>query len=213
MSGVNDRVLEGLGPALRDAAGPVLDDLVHATTVDLEVLDDLTRPTERGWAAVVDLDTTPDPAWFGRVTGTSVPAGLTLEQKRAFVRDRPAWRRGSVDAIAAAILAVLPAGARVAFLERPDARAWHLGLLVRSEHTSSTEAAVLAAAATQKPVGLVLDGVEFTLEAEPPGVRWWRPSATTTRYARLKALAPTYAAARAKFPTYRDARDHNPQEG
>lgn len=235
---VADRVLEGLGPAYRAAAGELLPDLVGGLTSELEVVDALVQPAPGGWAAIFDLDTTPQPRWLGSATGTTVPGGLTLEQQRSYVRDRPAWRRGSLDAMAAAVLALLTDPARVGFVERHEANAWHLQIRVYGA-VGVTEAEILAAAKTQKPVGLVIDGVELvpaytyedlsllyadylamtgswgyplTLEDDIPGVRWWRPAARVTRYSRMRALAPTYADRLADFPTYRDARDHDPQE-
>lgn len=239
--GVAERVVDGLGLAYRTAAGPLLDDVVGGLTSQLEAADQLAAPTAGGWPAAFDLDTTPQPAWLGAATGTTVPAGLTLEQQRAYVRERPAWRRGSLDAMAAAVRALLVAPARVGFVERHNANAWRLRILVYAGDTGAvTEGEVLAAAATQKPVGLVLDGVTvvpavtyedladlytdyaeledegwgypLTLEDDIPGIRWWRPAARITRYARMTAIAPTYADSLTAFPTYRAARDHDPQE-
>lgn len=240
---VSARVLDGLGPTFRERAGDLLDDLVGGLTSELETVNALVQPTSSRWATIFDLDTTPQPRWLGTATGTTVPPGLTTDQQRAYLRDRPAWRRGSLDAMAAAIGTLLDSPGRVGFVERTDvdggANAWHLQIRVYAGDTDATEAEILAAAATQKPVGLVLDGVEFvpavtyadlatlyddyaelagdwgyplTLEDDIPGVRWWRPAAEVTRYARLRTLTSTYAAALAEFPTYRDARDHNPQE-
>ncbi|MBB3041032.1 hypothetical protein [Nocardioides soli] len=238
---VAERVVDGLGPAFQKAAGPVLDDLAGGLTSELETADLLATPTPGGWSAAFDLVTTPDPAWLGSATGTTVPAGLTLEEQRAYVRERPAWRRGSLDAMASAVRTLLAAPSRVGFAERHDANAWRLRILVYAADASGiTEAQVLAAAATQKPVGLVLDGVTvvpavtyddlagmyddyaalevegwgypLTLEDDIPGIRWWRPASRITRYARTRVIAPTYAERSARFPTYRSSRDHDPQE-
>lgn len=240
---VIEGVLDGLGPAFRVAAGSTLDDLVAGLVSELDTTAALMAIGPGGWAALYDLDTTPQPKWLGAATGTVVPAGLTLEQQRAYVRDRANWRRGSLDAMAAAINTLLDSPTRVGFIERTAAdggpNAWHLQIRVYDTGTDTTEAEILAAAATQKPVGLVIDGVEFvpavtyadlatlyadyadlagdwgyplTLEDDIPGVRWWRPAANVTRYARLRALAPTYADSLVLFPTYREARDHDPQE-
>lgn len=238
---VADRVLDGLGPAYRAAAGALLDDLVAGLTSQLERVDELVQPTASGWAAVFDLDATPQPRWLGAATGTKVPGGLTTDQQRAFVRDRSAWRRGTVDAMAAAVRTLLTGGKHVWIDERFEADAWHVAIRVYApDATGLTEDQILAAAATQKAYGLVLDSVSyeaavtyddlselyadyedaetdwtaypFTPELDVPGARWWRPAATVTRYARLSAEAPTYSAFTAAYPTYRDARDHDPQE-
>jgi hypothetical protein len=107
---LSERFLDGLGPALRTAAGDLLESLVEGYTSELAETDALLQPTPGGWATVYDLNTTPQPRWLGQATGTKVPAGLTLEQQRAYVRDRAAWRRGRVDALASAIQS--PTGTR-----------------------------------------------------------------------------------------------------
>lgn len=211
------RVLDALGAGFRDRSGPMLELLVDGLTTELERVDVLIQPAPGGWPTLFDLDTTPQPAWLGTITGTTVPPGLTLEEQRAYVRDRAAWRRGSLDAIAAAIRTLLtdPASGHVGVIERPGGNAWHLQILVYDDDTTATAAQILAAAATQKPVGLILDGVTLLATvADPdndfPGVTWWKPHEQVTTYARLKALAPTYADSAAMFPTYADARDHSP---
>jgi hypothetical protein len=236
-----EQVLDGLGPAFRAAAGPVLDDLVAGLATELDVATTLVATTGGGWATVFDLDATPQPAWLGAATGTTVPGGLTVEDQRAYVRDRPAWRRGTVDAMAAAVRALLTGDKHVWFDERVDGNAWHLTVRVYApDATGLTEDQILAAATTQKPVGLVLDGVTiepaftyadlaalyddyaavagdwgdfpFTPEADIPGARWWRPAARTMRYARVLADVATYDDLLDAYPTYRDLRDHDPEE-
>lgn len=238
---VAGRVLDGLGPAFRDAAGAMLDDLVDGLTAQLQVVDELAQPTPAGWATAFDLDTTPQPGWLGRATGTQVPSGLTTEQQRTYVRDRAAWRRGSVDAMAAAVRVLLDSPGRVGFIERHDANAWHLQIRVYAPEASGvTDAEILAAAAAQKPVGLIIDGVTvtpamtyedlaemyddyaeledegwgypLTLEDDIPGVAWWRPAATIMRLARVTAEIATCADLVEQFPTCRQLRDHDPQE-
>jgi hypothetical protein len=234
VSTFSDRVLDGLGPTFAERAGDQLEPLVDGLTVELEATDTLVSPTARGWATVFDLDTTPQPGWLGRAFGTKVPGGLTLEEERAFVRDQAAWRRGSLNAMAAAVQAKLTGTKRVGFVER-DGTPWRISLVVYSGEMTGTTEELLAVAATQKPVGLVLDGVttldaptfadiaadyesfdalaaafesydQITIDDDLPGVSWWRPN--PIRFARLKALAPTFADSLAMFPTFRDIRDY-----
>lgn len=191
---VAERVLAGLGPALRDQAGPVLEDLVDALTSELNTIDQLLQPTEDGWAGAFDLDTTPAPAWLGNTTGTRVPGGLTVDQQRAYVLARPSWRRGTPAAMVAAVRATLTGLQRVTVDER-DGSPWRLTVTVYAAETPD-EAATLAAALSQKPVGIVL-----TLQV-----------AQGASYAHMTALhGPTYADEAAEFPTYGDAIAHLPE--
>lgn len=143
--------------------------------------------------------------------------------------------------MAAAVRALLAGDKHVWFDERHEANAWRLAIRVYAPDAADvTEAEILAAATTQKPVGLVLEGVTlmpavtyedlaemyadydaieedweefpFTLEADPPGARWWRPAAQTMRYARVVATTATYDDLLDQYPTYRDLRDHEPEE-
>lgn len=234
--GVPERVLDGLGPALVERAGDLLPPFVEGLTSELDAADRLAAPTARGWPGLFDLDTTTHPGWLGQATGTRVPPGLTVEEQRAYVRDRPAWLRGSVDALAAAVRALLAGDQLVAFTER-DGSPWRLTVHVyEPEAGGVTEAEILAAANTQKPVGLVIvdvdmhptltyadltalfasygdlgAGIEYG-DVEPATLtldgRWWKPAARVFRYAQHSALAPTYAESTAFFPTYWAARDH-----
>lgn len=240
MSGVSEQVLDGLGPAIRDAAGDLLEPLVEGYTSQLATTDDLLQPTTSRWARVYDLDTTPQPGWLGQATGTKVPAGLTTEQERAYVRDQAAWRRGRLDALGAAIQTVLSGDKRIGFLERVDSP-WRITIQVYSpDAVGVTEDQIRAAATTQKAVGLVIDDVQFIdpvtyeqlaalyatyedLEAawptfpvaperDLPNVRWWRPAGHFLRYARLPLIAATYDDLKDMFPTYRALRDYDPTQ-
>ncbi|WP_243061129.1 hypothetical protein [Nocardioides sp. SR21] len=215
MAGFAARVLDGLGPAFRARAGDVVEVLAEALTAPLDEVDTLARPAaaDRPWATVFDLEHTSQPAWIGGIVGTRLPGGLSVEEQRAYVRDRAAWRRGRLDALAAAIQAVLGGDHRVGFLERLGADAWTIAILVHADDAvGATEAQIRAAAATQKPVGLLIADVELVADVDEETVTWWRPPGTYLRYARTSELAPTYADRTAMFATYRDSRDYNPSE-
>lgn len=198
---VADRVLEGLGPAFRAAAGPLLPDMVTALVSEDEPADQLIQPADpdapswiRWWPAAFDLDGTPDPVWLGQLIGTAVPGGLTLEEQRAYIADRPAWRRGTRAALLAAVQSTLTGLKRVTIDER-DGSAWQLTVSVYEAETPDPDAA-LAAALSQKPVGIVLDFQ--VLEG--------------ATYAHMTAEhGPTYADEAAEFPTYADAISHLPE--
>lgn len=243
MTGFADRVLDDVGPAFRDRAGELLPALVEALTGPLEEVDTLARPasTTRPWATVFDLDHTSQPAWIGHVLGTLIPGGLTVEQQRTLVRDRAAWRRGRLDALAAAVQSVLGGDKRVGILERYGADAWMIKILVyEPDAVGVTVDQIRAAAAAQKPVGLkvvdveVIDTITYAdLAALYPtygdlsaawddypiaperdllGVRWWQPAGTRLTYARVLTLAGSYEDLAALFDTYRELRDYDPTE-
>lgn len=196
---VAGRVLDALGDAYRRAAGPLLEPLVDGLTAQLVDVDERVEPTERGWARVFDLDTTTDPAWLGRAIGSKVPGDLTVEQARAFVRERAYWRRGTPGAIAAAVAALLVGQRRVDLIER-DGSPWRLTIRVYAAEVPPgvTAAQLKAAASTQKPVGIVVTvdvvaGATFAHMAAEHG--------------------PTFADEAVDFPTFADATNHLPEEG
>jgi hypothetical protein len=196
MSGVAERVLDGLGPAFVERAGPLLAPLVEGLTAELDATDTLLAPTDRGWPLLWDLNLTPYPAWLGQVVGTHVPDGLTPQAQRDYVRDRRAWKRGTPGAIRAAVTAALRGSRRADLLER-DTSPWHLTVQVyASEVPSGDTAPLLAAAVSQKPVGIVVD-IEVL---------------TGATYAHMTTVhGPTYADFTTAFGSYADARDHIPE--
>lgn len=243
MTGFADQVLEALGPAFARRAGDMLPDLVEGLTGPLEEIDALARPAadDRPWAAAFDLEHTSHPAWIGHVLGTPIPGGLTVEEQRTHVRDQAAWRRGRLDALAAAVQTVLTGDKRVGIVERYDTDAWLLKVIVYAPDAAGlTEDQIRAAATAQKPVGLKVVDVEIIpavtyedlLELYPtygdledawptfpvaperdlPGVRWHHPAGTRLTYARLLAMADSYEELMELFPTYRALRDHDPSE-
>lgn len=199
-----DRLLDALGPGLAARAGVGLAALVDGLATGLQDADSRLDATTRGWARAFDLDQTPEPKWIGTATGTTVPGGLTLEQQRAYVRDRPAFRRGTPAAIRAAAGAPLAGGKRVDLLER-DTSPWHLTLRVFAADAEETTAeAVAAAALPQKPVGIVLDVVIVA------GATYDHLAAHHGTYEQLALDLPTYddTTPNADTTTY-----HVPEEG
>lgn len=191
---VAERVLEALGPAFRDQAGPLLPDLVGGLVSGLERADQLLQPAAGGWSTAFDLTTTPDPAWLGQATGTIVPPGLTLDQQRAYVAARPSWRRGTPAALLAAVQALLTGTKHVQLVER-DGTPWHLKVRVYGAEYSGTAGDLKAAilAARVKPVGITLT-VELI--------------AGSTFQHFIDVHGPTFADDQAAFPTFLDAYTH-----
>lgn len=197
MSEFSDRVVEALGPAFAERAGALLVPLVDGLTSEVAATDALLSPAGGdAWPVAFDLDTTPLPAWLGQTAGTRVPGGLTRQQQREYVQDRRAWRRGTPAAIRAAVAATLRGSRRVELVER-DGSPWHLTVQVyASEVPGGDSAPVLAAALSQKPVGIVVDVQVLT---------------GATYEHMTTAHGPTYADFAAAFPTYDQARDHIPE--
>lgn len=152
---VAGRVLDGLGPTFSDRAGQLLPLVVHELTAPAVDADEALAPTDRGWAAIFDLDLTPQPAWLGAATGTTVPAYLTSEEQRTYLRDRPGWRRATPAALLAAIRSVYPTG-RVDVIER-DGSPWRISVRVyEAEANPDQQRALAIALEEQRPVGIIL---------------------------------------------------------
>jgi hypothetical protein len=196
MSEFSDRVLEALGPGFTEQAGELLPPFVDGLTKEAAATDALLDATDDGWPVAFDLDATPYPAWLGQTAGTRVPAGLTLQQQREYVRDRRAWRRGTPRAIRAAVAATLRGSRRVELLER-EGSPWRFTVQVyASEVPGGDTGPILAAARSQKPVGIIATVDVLT------GATYQH---MTTSH------GPTYADFATAFPTYADARDHVPE--
>lgn len=188
MSTLAARVLDGVGPALRRRAGVLLADLVEALTSEGETGHALAQPAGRwGWATAFDLPTTPLPGWLGRATGTRVPAGLAVEEQRAYVTGRAINRRGTPAAIRAAAQSLLTGTRRVDLFERDTGPAHFAVRVYAAQAATIDEADVVAAVDEQKPVGLTFDA-EIVSGA--------------TYDHMLDEHGPTYEAWADAFPTY-----------
>jgi hypothetical protein len=134
--------------------------------------------------------------WLGQAAGTRVPGGLTRQEQREYVTSRRAWRRGTPAAIKAAVAAKLRGSRRVDLVER-DGTAGHLRVQVyESEVPGGDTAPILAAALSQKPVGI-------TVEIEVL-------SGATVQHM-TDFHGPTVADYAAAFAAVGDARDHVPE--
>jgi hypothetical protein len=190
------RALAGMGEAFARRAGVLLDPLVRGLTSQAERVDELVvgNGSRDPWRDTFDLETTTIPAWLGQATGTPVPGGLTLEQQRAYVRERRAQKRGTPGAMRSAVRATLRGSQRVELSERdPDPDR----VRVRVYSSEVTDlAATTAAAFGQKPVGLLL-AVDVLAGATVAHMRDFH--------------GPTVADYAAAFATVGDARDHVPE--
>ena len=137
---------------------------------------------------------------MAQAIGTSLPGGLTLDQQRTYISDRPNWRRGTPGAMVAAVQAVLiGTNPRVDLTER-DGSPWRLTIHVQAGNVPAGGVDVITAAAlTQKPVGIVLNAIDV------------RTGATFDHMRDLHG--PTFDDYRAAFGTFNDAAAHQPEPG
>lgn len=187
-----ERVLAGLGETFRDRAGAELVDLVYGLCTAATATDDLLAPAASGFPLVLDLDESPLPAWLGQATGTPVPAGLSLVEARALIRDRPRWRRGTPAAMLAAIQAAIP-GRLVAIDERFGGDAYALRVRVFDATGDELDKAETAALA-HKPVGIVMTVINVA------GATYQHMLEEHTPYSDFSVDFPSYAAATGHDP-------------
>lgn len=198
-STVGQRILDSLGEAFARHAGPGLDPLVDAYAEELIPADQLLELTDQGWPQAFDLNLTPDPRWIGRLLGTVVPPGLTVEETRAFITGRAYWHRGTPAAMRSAVQALLTGSKTVTIVER-DGSPWRLTVRVYASEVlpGVTLDDITTAVLSQKPVGIIA-----TCDIAP--------TATYDHFA--AEHGPTYTDVAAEFPTIDSARTHVPEEG
>lgn len=182
---VAERVATALGPGITALAGPLLPDLVGGLTGELESTDVLLEPVDgQPGTPLSNLTTTPYPRWIGQVAGVNAPASYTDGQVRALVAGASAAKRGTPGAMIAAVRATLTGQQRVRLVER-DGDAYSVSLVTYTPETPDS-AATLAAALTQKPVGLILSYIAS------PGQVYAQTTAEGKTYAEHSATGRTY---------------------
>jgi hypothetical protein len=178
------RMRAGLGETFEDNAGTLFEDLVDGLTSPAETADALLQPATGGWPTVLDLATTPQPAWLGQLAGARIDAALPLAEQRAQVLSHLMWRRGTPAALIELAQTFLTGGKRVDITER-DGSAWAVRVRVYAPQliNPATTAADIARLLLQaKPIGVTLT-VEIL-----PGVTW---SEINTTYATWDAVTAT----------------------
>lgn len=146
------------GDAQRD--WPLLK-LLGAVGTTMGRLAEIVRDTDDGlgWTSVLDPDRAPAWAlpWLAQFAGVRarVDAAPDEATKRALITAPPAFLRGTRAGMTAAVAATLTGSKTVTVLERVGGDPYALTVIVRTSETPNT-AATLAAAMSQKPIGLIL---------------------------------------------------------
>lgn len=116
------------------------------------------REDMQGWSVIFNVDKCPPEAlpYLAQFVGVHFEDSLTVAQQRAKIKERPAFKRGTVAAILAAAKLHLTGAKFVYMEERTGGQAYKL--LMRTFASQTPEPAVtLADILTQKPAGIVLD--------------------------------------------------------
>ena len=186
-----DRVVDGLGAGIREAAGDQLRPLVEAFLSPVLATESVLEVMPEGWPAAFDIDG-PVPQWLAQLVGVVADPSLTAAQQRAVIRSRAAWSLGTYRALIATLQSALIDERRVIIDER-DAGAWHATIRVyESDYApGTTRDTIRELAERHRPAGMTFD-VEFF------------PSRS---YAEAELDAATYAEAEMNDHTYADTEE------
>lgn len=130
------------------------------TVVDRDVLS---GPGHPGWSLLLDVDRAPDEAlpWLGQFVGVRLPPGESDPVvQREMIRATPGWKRGTREALTAAVQRTLTGERRVIVRERYDGvrtdPAYQLRVTTIADETPDPDA-TRAAILEHKPAGVMLD--------------------------------------------------------
>lgn len=181
-----DRLAPIYGASDPEANSWMLLRLCEAFTAGMELFEVLLGDDDLlPWAVLFDVDQCPDDdlPWLAWVTGVVV-RGETGDTLRALIRDRPPAKRGTDDALRAAVAATLTGTKVVRFI--PRAGGPFADTLITRPSETPDPAATFAAAVAQKRAGCVLTHV---LSDEPVIDEWTRSIDATTAATDDLALA------------------------
>lgn len=140
----------------------------QALGLTIDEINEYVRDSEDGpgWSMLLDLERAPEKAlpWLAQFVGVRIAAGLTDQEQRDWIAGTASWRRGTLQAMTAAVQATLTGLKQVITRERFGG-AYQLSVVTYTAETPD-EAATLKAILSQKPAGLVLtysamDGQDF----------------------------------------------------
>ena len=149
-----------------------------------QTLEDVIRDTDLGpgWSHVLDVDRAPAAwlPWLSQFVGVRLIPGETEAQNRDRIKRRDGLKRGTVNAMRAAVEDTLT-GTKHVILNERNGSAYRLSVRTLGTETPDPTK-TLAAALSQKPAGIVLDYGTYT--------------------------GPTYDVVRANFDTYQQVKDY-----
>jgi len=116
------------------------------------------REDMQGWSVIFNVHTCPPEAldYLGQIVGIHFEDSLTVQQKREKIIERPAFKRGTVGALTAAVKQHLTGAKFVFLVERFEGHAYRLFIRTFTSQTPEP-AQTLADILSQKPAGLKLD--------------------------------------------------------
>lgn len=193
VTATTEEVYASLGPLTADDEKydwPLLRYL-DATARQLDEIEVLARDADDyvGWGRIMDLQAIPDAdlPWLAQFVGVVPLQNLDAASQRIRIGEAAGWKRGTVDAIRAAMKQFLTGSRTTQIFERYQGSAY--ALRVRSFTTETPDpAAVEAAVRALKPAGIVL-----TYDVS-----------TGQDYDELATTVATYNDLSARYPTYRD---------
>jgi hypothetical protein len=156
----------------------------------LQLVEDVARQVGdyAPWETLLDPDRAPSWAldWLATIVGAPVQRGAGPNTKREAIKALPYQKRGTPDALVAAVQPYLT-GTKTVIVQERWGSAYHVRVQTLASETPSPSAA-LAALTTQKPAGLVLEHVVVSLNT----------------YAYVAGLHATYADLEAAYTDYAD---------
>jgi hypothetical protein len=155
----------------------------------LQDIDDLSsdQPTYGGWGGIMNPDTAPLYAlpWTAQFVGVRYNSALSQADNIALIKEPTGWKRGSPQAIIAAIKPFLTGSKSVVLTERYTGDAYKVLVTTQTGECPNVPA-MQAAALAQKPAGILM-----TFSA-----------VLGQLYSQLKTAQATYAAAKAAYVNY-----------
>jgi hypothetical protein len=136
--------------------------LAHFIAAQMGPLEDLVEWTSDtdagpGYSVFLDIDRCPAIAlpWLAQFKGVVIPAGLTEDKQRAWIRSAEGQHRGTVDALERAGQRHLTGTKSVRVLERVGGNAYAMTAVTRTSETPDP-AATLADLQSAKRIGMLL---------------------------------------------------------
>jgi P2-related tail formation protein len=110
------------------------------------------------WAPLFNVDICPAWAlpWLAQVVGVRLPGGMSEVDQRNYIKGLSYLKRGTPDAILAAVRTQLTGTQTVWLRERDDGNAYRIEIIVRTVELRTTLQAVIDAVKLQKPAGIVM---------------------------------------------------------